>query len=1121
MLGLITGGAGTGKSTYLINKVKELADKNKKIIFIVPEQYSFESDKKLYKALGAKRFNSILSLSFTSLAKQIFEEYGGRSGEYAEDIHKYILMNKTVKQLTGSGDLTYYKKQARKNSFIKDALKIINEFRQCGISSHELSNLSLLDTDETDKLNELSMIYSTYDRMLRDKDLKDSLDDISEAAAVASGCEYFKSCTVILDEFESFTGDEYELIDTIFAQAEDIYIALRLEKIGSSKYSIFDSVEKTWSSFSQLADKYDVKKNNISFDEPRKYKNADLAFLNQNVLRDNTRVFGTSHNISIIECNDLYEEAAYVCAGIRKLVEQEGYKYNEIAVISRQLEDYAYILEAAFERYDIPFFMDLEKNASHTLVMQMMINIVNTMCNEDPETEDILRFIKTLPTDLTVSETAQLENYCFEWDVQGNDWFRPFVNGDEDKRAYAETLRQKLITPMQQLRNKCHDGSCRDICSCLYDYLFDMKIPLRITDMINELISAGFIFEGKELKRMWDQLMKILDAFYNIGGDMTLKEFSDLFISSAENIKFSLPPQKQDTVHAARAETARLNSPKAVFVLGVNEGRFPVSSHSDGLLSDVDRRRFQEAGMRLSRSDDDLVSDENLIVYKSLTHASEKLYITYPLSDSKGSGRFPASVISQIENMFDNVIKSYATAKDITYYSSTSKAAFYNFVQCFGKNTKYIDELEAVLREDSTYSSRIDYLYSAAEKKDLCIHDKQLINKLFTDRFNISATGFEIFNKCRFSFFCSRGLRVFPIMKRKIDSLSRGNIIHKCLESVISSCKTREEFEKLTSDDIADMTGKCVQDYINDNIGITASQSKRLQNNIDGICKNIVTTILHIREEMMQAEFFPVEFEFNINENGTAVLETEQGIKVILRGYIDRVDMYREGNNKYIRVIDYKSGDKKFDVKDLLYGINMQMLLYLFAVTGEKGKYHDCQPAGVLYMPVGEPDLTTDRSDEKDMDSYIKKEYAMNGVVLSDMAVLSAMEKDIKGIYIPAKLTENGRKNNTLLLDNRISSCFDKNQFKNLEKYIYNCLKNIVTELYNGNISANPLEIGDISPCSVCEYYSVCGHEKTDGSRKVSENSEAIKREREEMMQMISKQNGKLGENSSHSLDNP
>ncbi|MBQ8435046.1 MAG: AAA family ATPase, partial [Oscillospiraceae bacterium] len=225
MLKFILGGAGYGKSTMLIDTINELSDTDKKIIFIVPEQFSFESDKKIYKKLGAEKFNKILSLSFTSLAKEIFEKYGGRSGEYAEDIHKVILMNKTVRELVNIKAFQYYEKQANKPGFVSDALSIVNEFRQCGISPDELISVCNSHYDCSEKMNDLSMIYTTYDRMMTDADLKDSLTDISEAAAVANMNDYFKDSIIVIDEFESFTGDQYELIDTMFAQAEDIYIA--------------------------------------------------------------------------------------------------------------------------------------------------------------------------------------------------------------------------------------------------------------------------------------------------------------------------------------------------------------------------------------------------------------------------------------------------------------------------------------------------------------------------------------------------------------------------------------------------------------------------------------------------------------------------------------------------------------------------------------------------------------------------------------------------------------------------------------------------------------------------------------------------------------------------------
>lgn len=1080
MLKFVTGGAGYGKSTLLINEISRLAEDNKKIIFIVPEQFSFESDKKIYKALGAENFNKILSVSFTSLTKEIFEKFGGRSGEYAEDIHKYILMNKTIKELSNSKSFDYYERQSKKISFISDSLKIINEFRQCGITPDELTKVCSIDSGSNEKINDLSMIYTTYDRMLRDNNLKDSLNDISEAAVVANLNDYFKHTVVVMDEFESFTGDEYELIDTMFAQADDIYIGLRLEmeNVGRENFGIFDSVEKTWKSFYQLANKYNVEIKYESLTEPVKYKSQDLAFLNKNIMRNNNNKFENSENINIIQCRDLYEEADFVCAQIRELVSEKGYKYKDIAVISRQLDEYVYILESALKKYDIPAFIDVEKNAFHTQIMQLMTNTVNIMCEPEPDTETILRYVKTLLNNISFNDIAALENYCFEWSIEGKNWFEPFTI-DIENNSYIEDVRNRIMTPIIELRKKSKNADCKTLCRNLYEFLYKTKVPLRISELNDKMIKSGLAYKAKEQKRMWDTLMSILETFSDIGGNISLKEFQELFNSVVSRITYALPPQTLDSVHIARAETARLASPKVVFILGVNEGYFPLTSYKKGLLSDKDRMKFELAGMHLSRGNEEMVSDEKLIVYKSLTHASEKLYITYPVNDSSGGGRYKASIITQIIKMLDNSVFSIAEDKGIVFYSSTLQAAYYNFVQNYGKDADKISgmsEIKKLLREDEYYCSKIDYLYEVSNKKDFQINNKELMKKLYTQKLNLSATRFEEFNLCHFKFFCSTGLKLKALKKRQIGSLEQGNIVHLCLETVLSSCKTKEEFDSLDEKKIADIINQCVEEFMNNSMGGDSNRNLRVNNNINNIKDNIIKIVLHIQNELRQSKFRPVELEYEINKDGIPMLKTDNGVEVILRGIIDRVDMYEENGEKYIRVIDYKTGVKNFSVAKLLYGIDMQMLLYMFSVTGEHGKYSDCAPAGVLYMPAKEIDCERDRDDDSDINEFLDKHYKMNGVVLKERSVLSAMEKDIQGVYIPAKLLKDDTGSGEVLLNKKLSSCFTSSQFVKLKKHIENLIENLAKELYDGKINADPLISGKSSPCKYCDYWSVCGN---------------------------------------------
>jgi ATP-dependent helicase/nuclease subunit B len=409
-----------------------------------------------------------------------------------------------------------------------------------------------------------------------------------------------------------------------------------------------------------------------------------------------------------------------------------------------------------------------------------------------------------------------------------------------------------------------------------------------------------------------------------------------------------------------------------------------------------------------------------------------------------------------------------------------------------------VADIKAVLEEYPYYASRISYLNEISKNKEFKIENKELMKKIYSDTLNISATEFEEFNLCHFKFFCNTGLKLKTRRKKEIGNLEQGNLVHKCLECILSSCKNKDEFDNLTVEIINELIQKCIDEYFNENMGGTLKRTARLECNIKNIKENISKIILHLQNELKQSEFRPAAFEVNINEKGMPILKADNGVEVILRGVVDRVDIYDKGNDKYVRVIDYKTGKKVFSISSLLYGLNMQMLLYMFSITGENGKFSDCEPAGVLYMPANEIVCDRGRDDSSDINDYLLSHYKMNGVVLEERMILNAMEKDIQGIYIPAKLLKGDSGNGELLLNKKSSSCLTASQFKKLREYTRKLMKELCEKLYDGSIEANPLIYSGAAPCDYCDYWSVCGNipcEKFHNSDKSA---------KEEMMKIMS-----------------
>ncbi|HHX57030.1 MAG TPA: hypothetical protein GX710_03340 [Clostridiales bacterium] len=1098
MLNYILGGSGHGKSTELINKIIGEFNSGKRIYVIVPEQFSFEFDKKLYNAIGAEKYNMLNCLTFTTLSKEIFLANGNRTGEYADEMTKTVLMYEAIKEVRDNKWLDFYQRQSSNTAFIEKIIQAVSELRKAGITPDMLiEKTANINLQIKDKIKDIAMIYSTYDKMLTRNKLKDNLTDISEAAAVANMNDYFKDTIFFIDEFESFTGDECEMLDVIVAECDKIYIALRTDDVTAPKFSLFETVNKTFATLNYITKKYNREQNIRVLQEPFRFKNEELSHIERNVLRTNRKVMNLQSNnnaVKIIESKNLYQEVEFVCAEIRRLIIENGFKYSDIAIVSRQISDYTSIFESAFERYDIPSFMDVKKSLMHTSIMVLITSILEIVANKKPDSELIFKYAKTQLIGIGYQSISMLENYCYKWNIDGELWLSEFKF---DKNEEIEKIRTALMTPIIKFKKACENATGYQICKALYTLLEEVNAPKNISGLANSYKESGYLDIAKEIKMLWGDLMDMLDVLANLLKEqkIDIENFKNIFIAMLKNETYSMPPQRLDAVTVASAETARLNSPKVTFVVGVNDGIFPSAEKSKGLISDSDKEVLSLLDIQLSRTAKDMISDERLVVYKTLSSASEKLYLSYPLTDNTGRGKYPSFIIEQIEEMFKGDLRVYSDKMGAVYYSSTLKSAYYNYVQGYNKFDEEYLSIKQILSEDAFYKTKLEFLDKASENSDFKVTEKDLIKDIFTDKLRISATRFETYNLCHFKFFCQNGLRIKTRTRKEINSLEKGNLIHYCMEKLLSSCKSKDEFDSLTKPQISQHINNYAQEYKDIELGGDVGKPQRFIVNFQKAVDGMVDLVIHIQEEFKQSKFRPVNFELEISDkqgNAPIRLKTKNGIEVILTGKVDRVDMFEDDGKRYIRVIDYKTGVKNFSLDSLVYGLDMQMLLYLFALTEKKGMYADSVPAGVLYMPSGNLLCDTDREDSKDIADRINSQFKMKGVVLKNRTVLQAMEEKIEGIYIPAKILKDDSGEGDILLNKKQSTFLTEKQFSKIKEHANKLLLEMAEGLYDGDISANPLVDGSKNSCDYCDYWDVCGNVPNVRSREMVKNEEAL-----------------------------
>lgn len=1096
MVEFITGPAGSGKTTCMFGRIKDRCQEADRLCILVPEQFSQDFDKKLYFFLGAENFNELFSLSFTGLARQLFQLYGdpGRKGGYADEMAKMILVYQAVEAaLARPESLGSFRRQSTQSGFAEEIITLIRDMKRMGIGPQDLLERSqLLDKRLMDKTRDVAAIFLEYQRLMEEYGFKDELDNIKEAAAVANLNDYFRGKTVFLDEFESFTADQYTMIKLMISTADNVCIALRTDDVNAGEFTLFETVNDTYRRINMICRELGKKTGVTLCGESRRFRTPDLAYVSSHALvnlPNEPKKAPKAENVHIFEARDMYSEAEYVCAAVKHLLyEDRDLRYRDIAIISNDIATYSDVLKAAFKRYDIPYFLSLEKPVSHTAVMVYFTTLLDILSSRKFRSEQIFRLIKSGLLDIDLTEASLLENYCYKWGVDGEVWNDPFTAEDNELER-LEGIRKKIVIPIASLKKKIRRSiAASEMCSLLYDHIVSCGAERNTARLMGELIRQDKDYEAAELKRLWGCLIDILDSISDTLGDRktSFAELSRMIRSMIGRIQYSVPPQTLDAVTAASARMARLDSPKVVFVMGVNDGDFPNRISLHGLFSEADRAKLAENGIELSTPLAELIASERLVVYKAISAASDKLYLTYPLSDLSGQAKYPAQIIDRIIGMFgDKSIRLKDDEIPVEYYAVTLHSAFYHYMQERSSDDTSVASIKKLLMESPEYRRRLSYVISRSNIRQDYHIDSSIIEKLQNfDPLRLSSTGLEEYNLCHFKYFCDKCLRLHINEKVELDARIAGELTHECFYGILST-RTKAEFVSMSYDEVKKEINSCADRYRDTSLAGDFGKDAKFGLIFNKLTERMSEVFLYTQQALMASDFVPHDFELDLRDSHSVILPFGEGRSLSFGGIVDRADVCRVGDTDYLRIIDYKSSRKDITPETLACGINMQMLLYLFASTDKGGLYEGFEPAGVLYSPVRISSVSSeDHKVDSKNSSAVKKSLRSSGLVLGDMDILNAMEKDVRGEFIPVKLDKNG-------VPDKYSSCVSAEGMTLLRNYTYGKLVSMAESLLAGNAEAVPLVMGGNVPCTYCDYINICDNSELLSKREPDETKVA------------------------------
>jgi len=1098
-LRIIYGTAGTGKSTYCFNKAAENCTKNINTVIITPEQFSFTAETKLmdsiYEKTSSKATLNAEVITFNRMAYRVLTEVLGNAN------------SKTNLTKCGKAMLIYSILDKHKNKLnflgknlenIDLSINAINEFKQHGITIEHLQDEIQKAEDKylKTKLEDMNLIYKSFQSQIEGKYI-DETDLLSLLAENLEKTDIFNDTEFYIDEFSGFTKQEYDIIKKLIKIGRKVNITICSDSLftGTNPESdIYYSNKITITKLYRLAQELGINPVEIRLEETHRFKTPELKFLQQNLYNSAKRNSkSTKHeenveNISLFLAKNQYSEVENVAKNISKLIRKENYKYKEISVITKNIETYSNLVRVIFAKYNIPVFIDEKRELSQNVFIQYVLSILEIF-TKNWSYEAVFNYIKTGFLGIEEDEIFKLENYCIKWGIKQNKWKKDFiVISEENKKEEIERLneiRKQIVEPLLNLKEKIEqDKTAKNIAKCLYEFLLEEQIEDKLSQKMDKLEKQGLIDLKNEYKNSYQILINILDEINLVFAEdkLGIDKFLQILKVGLQNNGLGKIPGTQDQVILGDIDRSRSHKTRALFILGINDGVFPSVNKNEGFLNDNDREILKEHGIELAKGTLERLYEDNFNIYKAFTTAEEKLYLSYVSTDGEGKAQRPASLIFKIKKLFpelkedsDVVNEKHEILTEETTYEELIKK-----INSLKEGTELEDiwyEVYKYYANNLNWNQKLKNNLQGLKYTNLPQNiNKENIQKLYGNTLKTSVSKLETYKRCAFSYYLKYGLKLRPKEELKIQSVNTGTFMHEVIDEFFEEIKTKgkslQDFAiSYEEEELKNIVNQIIEEKLKQNKNYVFTSSKKYKLLVERLKRIILKALKYIIETLVQSNFELIGTEIEFEEKGKykpIILNLENGKKIEITGKIDRMDIGKNEDGNYLRIIDYKSSAKDIDLNEVYAGLQIQLLTYMDAICKEE----DLIPAGILYFSLLEQIIKSDRKlQEEEIEEKIRENFRMKGLILADIKVVKMHDKNLtqgQSKMIPAYIDKSGS------LSPKRTKGITKEQFDILQEYIQKTIKEIGTEILEGNIELKPYNKNGITPCEYCEYKQIC-----------------------------------------------
>lgn len=1111
MLNIYYGRDSIDKEKYVYTRIRQRGyGPSQRTLVIVPDQYTLEAERSAMKLLQTNVLLGLDVYSISHLGNDVLKEVGTGRLTFVDQYGRQMLLTRILRE---EGDsLEVFSGSRKRDSLVTMMNDFISQMKQYGISPEVLAEV-LKDVPEEGilhrKLSDMHRIYSRYEELIAGK-YTDSEDYIDRYVEGMRRSRLISGSRIWVYGFDSFAPKALDALQAMMSAAESVNVVLTND-VNCRDEELFTLTSLVMRNLEERAgaegveigevQKIPQEDSGVSFVKDKRAEG--LTYLEKELFVPAPEAFhGRPDGVILTEAANPHNEAESAAAFILHLIRDCGYRYRDIAVVCNDQENRGVAAARVFEEYGLPLFIDKKRSILDSPAAVCVVSMLQAVENRW-NSRDIVCALKSGLSDFSTDEIEALENYAIKYRIRGTMWKNPFIKGDfeytEEGLASLNALRERVAALFGKLENICKNAeTTEDFLKAFYLFLTeDLRIEERLDRLMQLQNEEGFQTAADETQQVWSMMVGLFDQIAVLMGSepFSAETFIELFTAGLKGVEVGVLPSSVDDLVMGTMQRTRTSSVRALIVIGANEGLLPANGASDGMFGADELESLAEIGHQICKLDSVRVQEEKLAMYRNFSAPSDVLWVSWSNSGTEGSTERRSEIIGLIQDVFPDlpIERDILSRSNPEAMIAGKKSTLRHLTAELNAAARKHTAIDPIWRPVQSWYEKNMPEEAAALRAGLRFDNApQAVDPRMTDlffqkrhgrpgeRLTLSPSRLEKYARCPFAYYVQYGLA--PSEQRIYEAGSReiGDLYHRCILDITSELSRKNIWKTVTEEECEEFVNQAIRaesERYRDGLFRFGKQERYRTSRLKKACMDTLNALItHVREGNIDTSRFEVRFGEGADIRPIEI-ELEDGLKVFIEGQIDRLDVLENGR---LKVIDYKSGNRKLNIPDIRAGFSLQLMLYMQAA--EEGTR---KPAGVFYFHIAQPRVSGDSLNlmensaevQEELRQRLKEAFRMNGLLVNEPETV----REITGIN--SFDDEETRKNSDIVESVRYSvkkrafsgkSMITEEEFAELQEDVQDTVTNLIEKLHKGCIDINPMKTSKENACEYCEFRSIC-----------------------------------------------